>query len=101
MDFISTIIEKEKKRNKIMIDRYSEELDSLPRGTLKQKNINGKIYYYLVFRDGNKIISKYIGKDEEKITLIKEQLSRRKQIQEILKKLSKEKNQIQKMEALL
>lgn len=101
MDFISTIIEKEEKRNKIMIDRYSEELDSLPRGTLKQKNINGKIYYYLVFRDGNKIISKYIGKDEEKITLIKEQLSRRKQIQEILKKLSKEKNQIQKMEALL
>ncbi len=101
MDFISTIIEKEEKRNKIMIERYSEELDSLPKGILKPKNINGKIYYYLVFRDGNKIISKYIGKDEEKITLIKEQLSRRKQIQEILKKLSKEKNQIQKMEALL
>ncbi len=101
MDFIAALIEKEDNRNRIMIEKYSEELNSLPKGVLKPKNINGKIYYYLIFRDGNKIISKYIGKDEEKINNIKEQLSRRKQIQEILKKLSKEKEQIQKMEATL
>lgn len=100
-NILTALIEKEEKRNKHMIMQYLNELDTLPKGTLKSKNINGKVYYYLVFRNENKIVSKYVGKDEMQIISIKEQLLRRKQIKEILKKLLKEKEQIQKMEALL
>lgn len=100
-NILTALIEKEEKRNKHMIMQYLNELDTLPKGTLKSKNINGKVYYYLVFRNGNKIVSKYVGKDEMQIISIKEQLLRRKQIKEILKKLLKEKEQIQKVEALL
>lgn len=76
-------------------------MDTLPKGSIKRKNVNGNIYYYLVFRNGNKIVSKYIGKDEESVTVIKEQILRRKQIEGILKKLMDERNQIEKLEATL
>lgn len=65
MSVISTIIIREENRNKNMISEYAKELEALPKGSLKLKNINGKDYYYLVFRNGNKVVSKYIGKDEE------------------------------------
>lgn len=101
MSVLSALIEKEENRNQNMIQKYSLELDSLPKGSLKQKHINGNLYYYLVFRDGNKIVSKYIGKDDKQIVEVKEQLLRRKQVQEILKKLLREKEQIRKMEEIL
>ena len=51
-----------------------------------------KIYYYLIFRDGDKVITKYVGKDEASLISLREQLVRRKQIDEIIKKLKKWKN---------
>lgn len=60
-----------------------------------------KIYYYLIFRDGDKVITKYVGKDEASLISLREQLVRRKQIDEIIKKLKEEKTQIKKLEAIL
>lgn len=101
MSVLSVLITREEMRNRNMIAEYTRELDTLPKGSIKRKNVNGNIYYYLVFRNGNKIVSKYIGKDEESVTVIKEQILRRKQIEGILKKLMDERNQIEKLEATL
>lgn len=101
MSVLSLLIEKEECRNRNMISKYSKELASLPKGSINTKNKNGKNYYYLVFRDGQKVISRYIGKDENQVAEIKEQLARRKQVQEILKKLEQERKQILKMEAIV
>ena len=46
-------------------------------------------------------MSKYIGKDEESLIAVREQLARRSQIEEIIKKLKEEKAQIKKLEAML
>ncbi|MBQ7377988.1 MAG: hypothetical protein IJW71_06715 [Clostridia bacterium] len=70
-----------------MITEYSRELEALPKGSIKPKKVKDKIYYYLSFRDGDKVITKYIGKDEEALIPLREQLARRKQVEEILKKL--------------
>ena len=101
MSFLSVLIAKEKARNKNMIAEYMRELVTLPKGNLKPKNVNGNIYYYLVFRDRNKVVCKYIGKDGESVAALREQLLRRKQVEEIIKKLTEEKTQIKKIEAML
>lgn len=95
------IISREEARNENMIIEYTKELETLPRGKITPKTINGKIYYYLYYREGKKVVSKYIGKDEERLTAVREQLARRSQIEEIIKKLKAEKEQIKKLEAML
>ena len=96
-----TVIFREKIRNENMITEYTKELEALPRGKIIPKTVNGKTYYYLYYRDGKKVVSKYIGKDGESLTVVREQLVRRNQVEEIIKKLKEEKAQIKKLEAML
>lgn len=101
MSIISTLILKEKNRNELMQSEYLKELKSLPKGTIKIKKVNDNEYYYLTYRDGEKIVTKYVGKDKDTLFKIKEQLKRRKQIEDIIKKLKEEKIQILKLENVL
>ena len=101
MTIIGSLLNRENIRNQNMILEYENELSNLPKGSIKAKKVGNKIYYYLYFRDGKKVISKYIGKDEQSIIIIKEKLERRIQIENILNKLKEEQLQIKKMEALL
>lgn len=94
-------ISREEVRNEKMIIEYTKELETLPRGKITPKTVNGKTYYYLYYRDGKKVISKYIGKDDDSLTSIREGLTRRSQIEEIMKKLKEEKAKIKKLEAML
>ena len=101
MTIVATLLNKENIRNHNMIVEYEKELVVLPKGTIKAKSVGNKTYYYLCYRDGKKVISKYVGKDIEVLNRIKEQLERRNQIESMLKKLKEEQLKIQKMEALL
>lgn len=101
MSMLMTIISREEARNDNMITEYTKELEMLPKGKIIPKTVNGKIYYYLYYRDGKKVISKYIGKDEKSLAVVREKLTRRIQIEEIIKKLKEEKAQIKKLEAML
>lgn len=96
-----TVISREEARNEKMIIEYTNELETLPRGKITPKTVNGKTYYYLYYRDGKKVVSKYIGKNEDSLTSIREGLTRRSQIEEIMKKLKEEKAKIKKLEAML
>lgn len=98
---LMTFLSREKKRNENMVIEYTKELDTLPRGKITPKTVNGKTYYYLYYREGKKVLSKYIGKDEKSLSAIREGLARRSQIEEMLKKLKEEHLQIKKMEAML
>ena len=101
MSMLMTIISREEKRNENMINEYTKELETLPKGKITPKTVNGKTYYYLYYRDGKKVVSKYVGKDEESLIAVREGLARRSQIEEIVKKLKEEKAQIKKLEAML
>ena len=101
MSMLMMVISREYARNENMIIEYTKELETLLKGKIIKKSINGKLYYYLYFRDGKKVVSKYIGKDEESLITVREQLTRRSQIEEIIKKLKEEKAQIKKLEAML
>ena len=100
MSLVKSLIDKEFVRNQNMILAYEKELSILPKGSIKTKIIGNKSYFYLNYRDGKKVISKYIGK-EENASFVKEQLERRHQIELMIKKLKQEQRQIKKLEALL
>ncbi len=101
MSLISALIKKESIRNQKMISEYEKELESLPKGSIKTKVIGNNCYYYLNYRDGKKVVSKYIGKDESNIEFIKDQLAKRHHIELMIKHLKSEQLQIKKLEAIL
>lgn len=101
MSIVGTLINKESVRNQKMISEYEEKLTNLPKGTIKNKVVGDKNYYYLCYRDGKKVVSKYIGKDEDSLKQIENQIEERKHIELMLKQLKKEQQELKRMEALL
>ncbi len=87
------------------LDYYLEQeriiagrISQLPKGTIKEKKINGDIYYYLHYRKGKKIIDEYLGKDYPKdiIKKLEERKSLEKELRNIKEsiKLLNKNNQV-------
>lgn len=66
--------------------KIEKKLSFLPQGSVKERRIAGKKYYYLQSRWGEKIVHKYLGKDKPG-SLIK-QLGERKALKAELKKVN-------------
>ncbi|MCM8796558.1 MAG: hypothetical protein NC923_01550 [Candidatus Omnitrophica bacterium] len=66
--------------------KIEKKLSGLPKGSIKERKISGRGYYYLQLRVGKKITHKYLGKDKPE-NLIK-QLSERKVLKAELKKVN-------------
>ena len=56
---LSTILQ-EKERIDRMLAKYQEELEMLPKGTISEKKVKQSTYFYLKYREGKKVISRYI-----------------------------------------
>lgn len=89
LNLITHTILQEKSRIENMLSRYQTELEDLPKGALSEKRVGDKVYYYLKFREGKKVVSKYISKD--KIDGLREQLTRRAHIEVMIGSLNEEK----------
>jgi len=87
--FVNTIL-LEINRMSALRDVYENQLTNLPKGSVQIKDRNGKIYYYLVYRNNGRVISEYAGNDEAVIAELKEQLERRKCISNLLKRINSE-----------
>lgn len=88
MNLIISIVLQEKQRIDYMLAKYKEALAELPKGTISEKQVKGNTYYYLKYRDGKKIVSKYIGKKE--IEALKQKVDRRRHIEAMVKSLLEE-----------
>ena len=84
---LSTVLE-EKKRIDFMLQRYEEQLSALPKGTISEKKVKGNTYYYLKYRDGKKVVSRYVGKQE--IEKLRRQIDRRRHMETMVKSLQEE-----------
>lgn len=77
-----------------MIQQYEALLATLPKGSLicrKQE------YFYLKYRDGDKLHDVYIGKEGPEVAALREQLQQRKHYQAMLSALYKEQKMILKL----
>jgi len=90
MLLLEEIVLQERQRIERMMRSYEEELTTLPKGTLVKKKIRNNIYFYLQYRDGKKMLSQYVGKAENRILEVQQQLERKKQVEAILNKLHDE-----------
>lgn len=88
MNLIISTVMQEKQRIDYMLAKYQEALAELPKGTISEKQVKDNTYYYLKYRDGKKIISKYIGKKE--IEELKQQIDRHRHIEAMIKSLLEE-----------
>ena len=97
--FIDTVLEKEKQRNENMRLAYEKRILDLPRGSLVIRELNGRKYCYLRYRDGKRVIQKYAGTIEQEET-IRAKIAERKHLFELISMLEEESKRIIKMEAV-
>ena len=84
---ISTVLQ-EKRRIDYKLEKYQEALAGLPKGTLSEKLVNGNTYYYLKYRDGKKVISQYIRKQD--VGALRKQIEKRRHIETMIRSLQEE-----------
>lgn len=89
MNLLLNLILQEKQRIDYMLERYQEELAELPKGTISEKKVNGKTYFYLKYRDGRKVVSQYVSK--RNLEDLQKKLEKRKHIEAMIQSLEEEK----------
>ena len=96
-DVVKAVFQDELERNGRLISRYNTELETLPKGSIFKRKIGSQEYLYLNYREGKKVISKFLGKAEEFNTdELQSQLNRQKEYKQLLKKLLQEQKELLK-----
>lgn len=96
MNILKGILADSKKHYQDARKKISKKIASLPSGSIKERNISGRKYYYLQKRVGPKVVHKYLGKEKPE-ALIKD-LKLRKSLQAELKKVDEALKMIKKAE---
>lgn len=97
--FIDAVLEREKQRNENMRIAYEKLISDMPRGSLIIRELNGRQYCYLRYRDGKKVIQKYAGTIDQEEAL-RTKIAERKRLVKLLAMLEEESKRISKMEAI-
>ncbi len=88
MNFLTNTVQNEKKRIEYMLEEYKKQKATLPKGTLSPKKLGNKTYYYLKYRDGERVVSDYVHPDE--LEHLSELIDHRKHIDIMIKSLKGE-----------
>ena len=84
---LSTVLQ-EKERIDRMLTKYQEELETLPKGTISEKKVKQSTYFYLKYREGKKVISRYIPQKD--VEAVREQVEKRRHIETMIRSLQEE-----------
>lgn len=88
MSILSGIMREEYDRLNRIIAKVEQEINELPKGYISEKNIHGKKYYYLQYREGDKVRSVYLKKGE--VETHRDLIDRRNELMEKLKELKED-----------
>ena len=94
--FIRTV-QKEKERIDYMLSKYLQQLKELPKGSITAKSVGTNTYYYLKYRNGKKVFTKYLGKDGEQVQRVCTELERRNHIEAMVAHLRIEQSLVDKV----
>ena len=78
----------ERERIDRMLAKYREELETLPKGTISEKKAGQSTYFYLKYRDGKRVISKYVPQKD--VETVREQVEKRRHIETMIRSLQEE-----------
>ena len=88
MNLILSTILQEKERIDRMLAKYREELETLPKGTISEKKAGQSTYFYLKYREGKKVISRYIPQKD--VDAVREQVEKRRHIETMIRSMQEE-----------
>lgn len=96
-EVVKAVFKDELERNQRLVSRYEKELEILPKGSIFKRKIGKQEYVYLNYREGEKVISKFLGKAEEfNSQELQLQLDKRKEYKKLLRKLKVEQKELLK-----
>ncbi|MCK4695670.1 MAG: hypothetical protein KAT74_07895 [Candidatus Cloacimonetes bacterium] len=91
MSIVKDILKDEKERLIILKNQIEEQIVSLPKGSLSKKKRSNKWYFYLAYRDGKKIIFKYVGKENSsKVISLDKAICKRRKLEKRLRDIKKD-----------
>ncbi len=85
MDMIKNILQEELDYAVELREHYLDNLKALPRGSLSVKNINGRAYTYLQYREGRKVVSIILSQQE--IPDYRDKIKKRERYKRLLKEV--------------
>ncbi len=88
MNYLTKTVTIEKARIEYMLKEYKTLKATLIKGTIVPKTLHNKTYYYLKYRDGDRVISDYIHPDD--LERIVAEIDHRKHIDIMIKALKEE-----------
>lgn len=94
MSVLEDILIEEYHRSVRLGHLIEKELKTLPKGSVRVREINGREYYYLNYRDGKKVKSDYISASQ--LNDIRAQVARRKELKAALKEQMQSRRQIER-----
>lgn len=78
-------------RKNLQLQRELENnISSLPRGSIKERKVKDKTYYYLAYRENKKVINQYIGAEPLEAKKLSSLIMKRKALKNQLKQLQKD-----------
>jgi len=80
----------ESQKNLLFQKELKHNISLLPKGTVKERRVKDKKYYYLAYRETSKVINKYIGDDPLEAERISKLVEERKSYESHLKELQKD-----------
>ena len=94
MSVLDEVLKEEYDRLIKMRAAMSLEYEALPKGSISKKNIRGCDCYYLQYREGDKVISKYIKKGE--LNELAAKIERRRSLKKSLREIDAEMKKIER-----
>ena len=88
MGLLTSTVSREIGRIEYMINKYEQIKSALPKGTICEKHIGNKDYYYLKYRDGDRVVSDYIHKED--LGNLTELVEHRKHVELMIRSLKDE-----------
>ena len=97
MSVVNGILEEELDRLERLQAKYSAMLEALPKGALRKKKIGQKIYFYLVSRKGDQVVTEYLCQgDSPKAKSFEKQDTKRRDLKSKVKSIKEDIAEIKK-----
>ena len=90
VNIIRDTVAEELERNRRSRLAYEAELSDLPKGSVSVRTRGGREYCYLKYREGERVVTEYVGPASQVEEALRDQVSRRKEVEKVLKRLKKE-----------
>jgi hypothetical protein len=94
VSILEEVLVEEHVRSERVSRALTAELAGLPRGSVRERTINGRPYYYLQYREGSHVRSDYVPRED--VEALREGLARRKEVVAALKEQERSRRQIEK-----